>query len=129
MIGYWDAYHGSTYASVSVGGSFRTRVPGLTIFEEFKHVAPPYCYRCVYKQTYPECNLVCAEFIRYTIEKEGDKSVAAFLCEPICSWGGQVVPPKDNWARVRKTLDEKGVLLIFDEVMTGFCQTGRMFGC
>lgn len=130
IISYWDAYHGSTYATVGIGGAARNRlIPGLSIMEEFKHVPPPYCYRCVLKQTYPDCDLACAEFIRYTIEKEGAKSVAAFLAEPICSWAGQTVPPPDYWSRVRKICDETGVLLVLDEVMTGFCQTGKMFGC
>ncbi|MGD0804914.1 MAG: aspartate aminotransferase family protein [Candidatus Bathyarchaeia archaeon] len=127
MISFWDAYHGSTYATVSIGGSARSRLPGLSIIEEFKHVASPYCYRCVYKKTYPECDLLCAEFIRYTIEKEGEKQVAAFFAEPICSWAGQVVPPPDYWQRIRKICDEKGVLLVFDEIMTGFARTGKMF--
>ena len=130
IVSFWDAYHGSTYASVSVGGSARNRqYPGLSILEEFKHVPSPYCYRCVFKKTYPECDLTCAEYIRYTIEKEGEKSVAAFLAEPICSWAGQVVPPDGYWQKVRKICDEKGVLMIFDEVMTAFARTGRMFAC
>ncbi|MGQ9680069.1 MAG: aminotransferase family protein [Candidatus Bathyarchaeia archaeon] len=130
IVSFWDAYHGSTYATVSVGGSARNRQhPGLSIMEEFKHVPSPYCYRCVYRKTYPDCDLLCAEMIRYTIEKEGEKTVAAFLAEPICSWAGQVVPPPDYWPRVREICDEKGVLLIFDEVMTGFARTGKMFAC
>jgi len=130
IISFWDAYHGSTYASVSVGGSSRNRqYPGLSILEEFKHVPSPYCYRCVFRKTYPECDLMCADFIRYTIEKEGEKSVAAFMAEPICSWAGQVVPPDGYWQKVRKICDEKGVLLIFDEVMTAFARTGKMFAC
>ena len=130
IVSFWDAYHGSTYASVSVGGSARNRqFPGLSIFEEFKHVPSPYCYRCVFKKTYPECDLICADYIRYTIEKEGEKSVAAFLAEPICSWAGQVVPPDGYWQKVRRICDEKGVLMIFDEVMTGFARTGKMFAC
>jgi taurine--2-oxoglutarate transaminase len=130
LIGFWDAYHGSTYATVSIGGSARNRLyPGLSIMEEFKHVPSPYCYRCVYNKTYPECDLLCADMIRYTIEKEGDKTVAALLAEPICSWAGQVVPPPDYWPKVRKICDETGVLMIFDEVMTGFARTGKMFAC
>ena len=130
IVSFWDAYHGSTYATVSVGGSARNRQhPGLSIMEEFKHVPSPYCYRCVYRKTYPDCDLLCADMIRYTIEKEGEKTVAAFLAEPICSWAGQVVPPPDYWPRVREICDEKGVLLIFDEVMTGFARTGKMFAC
>jgi taurine--2-oxoglutarate transaminase len=129
IIGFWDAYHGSTYAAVSVGGSERNRKPGLSIFEEFKHIHSPYCYRCPYNQTYPDCNLLCADFLQYTIEKEGAKSVAAFMAEPICSWAGQVVPPDGYWQKIRKICDESEVLLIFDEVMTAFCRTGTMFAC
>ena len=130
VISFWDAYHGSTYATVSVGGSARNRLhPGLSIMEEFKHVPSPYCYRCVFGHEYPECNLACCDYIKYTIEKEGDKTVAAMLAEPICSWAGQVVPPPDYWPKVRKICDETGVLLIFDEVMTGFARTGKMFAC
>ncbi|MDP6458016.1 MAG: aspartate aminotransferase family protein [Candidatus Bathyarchaeota archaeon] len=130
VISYWDAYHGSTYAMVSVGGSSRNRqFPGLSIFEEFKHVPSPYCYRCFFKKEYPECDLLCAEFVRYTIEKEGEKSVAAFIAEPICSWAGQVVPPDGYWKKIREICNETGVLMIFDEVMTGFARTGKMFAC
>jgi len=130
IISFWDAYHGSTYAMVSVGGSARNRqAKGLSIYEEFKHIASPYCYRCPYKKTYPECGLFCAEFLKYTIEKEGENTVAAFMAEPICSWAGQVVPPDGYWKRVREICDEKGILMIFDEVMTGFARTGKMFAC
>jgi taurine--2-oxoglutarate transaminase len=130
MISFWDSYHGSTYASVSVGGSARNRqIPGLTVFEEFKHIPSPYCYRCVFHHEYPECNLTCCDYLQYTIEKEGEKSVAAFLAEPICSWAGQVVPPPDYWSKVKKICDKTGILLIFDEVMTGFARTGKMFAC
>jgi taurine--2-oxoglutarate transaminase len=128
IISYWDAYHGSTYGMVSVGGSARNRQnKGLSIFEEFKHIASPYCYRCPYKKEYPNCDLFCAEFLKYTIEKEGESTVAAFMAEPICSWAGQVVPPDGYWKRIREICDEKNILLIFDEVMTGFARTGKMF--
>ncbi len=128
IISFWDAYHGSTYGMVSVGGSARNRQSkGLSIFEEFKHIASPYCYRCPYKKEYPSCGLFCAEFLKYTIEKEGKSTVAAFMAEPICSWAGQVVPPDGYWKRIREICDEKNILLIFDEVMTGFARTGKMF--
>ncbi len=130
IISFWDAYHGSTYAMVSVGGSARNRqAKGLSIYEEFKHIASPYCYRCPYKKTYPECGLFCAEFLKYTIEKEGENTIAAFMAEPICSWAGQVVPPDGYWKRIREICDEKGILMIFDEVMTAFARTGKMFAC
>jgi taurine--2-oxoglutarate transaminase len=130
IVSYWDAYHGSTYSMVSVGGSSRNRQhKGLSIFEEFKHVPSPYCYRCPFKKSYPECDLLCADFVKYTIEKEGASTVAAFMAEPICSWAGQVVPPDGYWQKIRKICDETGVLMIFDEVMTAFARTGKMFAC
>jgi taurine--2-oxoglutarate transaminase len=130
IVSFWDAYHGSTYAMVSVGGSSRNRQsPGLSIFEEFKHIPSPYCYRCPFKKVHPDCDLLCADFLSYTIEKEGAKSVAAFMAEPVCSWAGQVVPPDGYWQKVRKICNEKEVLLIFDEVMTGFGRTGKLFAC
>ena len=130
IISYWDAYHGSTYAMVSVGGSSRNRQsPGLSIFEEFKHVPSPYCYRCPFNKNYPECNLFCADFVEYTIKKEGPRTIAAFMVEPICSWAGQVVPPDGYWQKIRKICDENDIPLIFDEVMTGFARTGKMFAC
>lgn len=130
IISYWDAYHGSTYAMVSVGGSSRNRqFSGLSIFEEFKHVPSPYCYRCPFRKNYPECDLFCADFVEYTIQKEGPKTIAAFMAEPICSWAGQVVPPDGYWQKIRKICDESEIPLIFDEVMTGFARTGKMFAC
>ncbi|MFP3951465.1 MAG: aspartate aminotransferase family protein [Candidatus Bathyarchaeia archaeon] len=130
IISFWDAYHGSTYAMVSVGGSSRNRqFKGLSIFEEFKHIPSPYCYRCPFNKTYPECDLYCADFLSYTIEKEGESTIAAFMAEPICSWAGQVVPPEGYWQRIRDICDEKGIVMIFDEVMTGFARTGKMFAC
>jgi taurine--2-oxoglutarate transaminase len=115
---------------VSVGGSSRNRQsPGLSIFEEFKHVPSPYCYRCPFNKNYPECNLFCADFLDYTIKKEGPKTVAAFMAEPICSWAGQVVPPDGYWQKIRKICDANDIPMIFDEVMTGFARTGKMFAC
>lgn len=128
IISMWDAYHGSTYASVSAGGSARNRnYPFMSIIEEFKHVPSPYCYRCQWNQEYPGCDLQCAKWIEYIIDKEGPKSVAGVLSEPIISWAGQVIPPKEYWPMVRKICDEKDVCLMFDEVMTGFARTGKMF--
>jgi len=130
IIGFWDAYHGSTYGTVSAGGSLRNRNhPGLSILEEFKHIPVPDCYKCPFGKDYPGCDITCARFLEYTIEKEGKETVAAFFAEPIHSWGGQIVPPKEFWPIVRHICDELGVLLIFDEVMTGFTRTGKMFAC
>jgi adenosylmethionine-8-amino-7-oxononanoate aminotransferase len=67
--------------------------------------------------------------VDYTIKKEGPKTVAAFMAEPICSWAGQVVPPDGYWQKIRKICDANDISMIFDEVMTGFARTGKMFAC
>lgn len=128
LIGLWDAYHGATYATVSIGGSASMRsVAGLSIFEEFKHIPAPYCYRCAFGRKYPECGLQCVQFLEYTIAKE--QPVAAFMAEPVSCYAGMAVPPKEYWPMVRRICNEKGILLILDEVMTGFARTGKMFAC
>ena len=69
----------------------------------------------------------CAQFLAYTIEREGSETVAAFIAEPVQGTGGMIVPPPEYWPMVRKICTDYNVLLITDEVMTGFCRTGKMF--
>jgi putrescine aminotransferase len=92
------------------------------------HVSPPYCYRCEFGRTHPECGLACAGDLEQTIAQLGAEHVAAFVVEPVMGTGGIVVPPPDYFAEVQEICRRHDVLLILDEVITGFGRTGRWFG-
>ncbi|MFH1933274.1 MAG: aminotransferase class III-fold pyridoxal phosphate-dependent enzyme [Pseudomonadota bacterium] len=126
VIARFNSYHGATYGASSVTGDPRHRasepgVPGTI------RVWDPFCYRCFFKMKYPECDLYCAETIREVIEIEGPETVAAIIIEPITGSCCRIVPPKGYMERLRKICDDYGILLIFDEVMTGFGRSGEWF--
>ncbi|MGR3176548.1 MAG: aspartate aminotransferase family protein [Candidatus Anammoxibacter sp.] len=87
----------------------------------------PYCYRCTFGLSYPQCDLKCAEYIKTVIESNTSKEVAAMIVETIQGNGGVIVPPPDYFKRVKEILDHYGILLIIDEVQSGFGRTGKMF--
>jgi len=126
IIARYRSYHGSTYGTSSVMGDPRRKgvepgVPGAV------RVWDPFCYRCFFKMKFPECGVYCAEAIREVIEVEGPESIAALLIEPITASNCRIVPPEGYMQKVRQICDEYGILLIFDEVMTGFGRTGKWF--
>ena len=126
IISRFQSYHGGTYGAMSVSGDPRRiasepGVPGSI------HVWDPYCYRCFFKMKYPECGLHCAEALRQLIEAEGPETIAAMMVEPITGSNCRIVPPDGYMQRLRKICDDYGMLLIFDEVMTGFGRTGKWF--
>jgi len=126
VISRFRSYHGGTYAASSVTGDPRRQpvepgVPGSV------RVWDPFCYRCFFKMTYPACDLYCAEAIREVIEVEGPETVAAIIVEPITGSNCRIVPPDGYMQRLRQICDDYGMLLIFDEVMTGFGRTGEWF--
>lgn len=86
-----------------------------------------YCYRCPYNKRYPECDLACANEIETIIKTATSGKVAAMFAEPIQGNGGIITPPPDYFKRVKAILDKYGILLIIDEVQTGFGRTGKLF--
>ncbi|MCC7084004.1 MAG: aspartate aminotransferase family protein [Pirellulales bacterium] len=114
------AYHGTTLGAMSATGQaaycemFEPRAPG------FIHVVSPYPYRF-------DSPLDAADLLEAAIIREGADTVAAFLAEPVQGAGGCIVPPANYWPRVRKICDRHKVLLIADEVITGFGRTGKWF--
>jgi taurine--2-oxoglutarate transaminase len=117
------SYHGSTAGSLSVTGDFRRWYvegqggSGSTVF------APDaYCYRCPLRLRYPECGVACADYVEHMIKREGD--VAAVIVEPIVGTNGVIVPPYEYLPMLREITERNGVLLIADEVMTGWGRTG-----
>jgi adenosylmethionine-8-amino-7-oxononanoate aminotransferase len=121
------AYHGITRAAGSA-----TTIPAYHIFSERDplHVdaASPYCFRCEFDLTHPDCAFECATDVARVIEREGPDTVAAVIAEPVLGTGGIIPPPPDYFARLQEICREHDVLLILDEVITGFGRTGRWFG-
>jgi taurine---2-oxoglutarate transaminase len=83
------------------------------------------CYNCPIRHRYPECDIACADYLEHVVENESD--VAAVLVEPIAGTNGVLVPPPEYMPRLRRICDRQNVLLIADEVMTGWGRTGRWF--
>jgi taurine--2-oxoglutarate transaminase len=128
IITRWRSYHGATQGAIAASGDPR-RLPTEPGVPGFIRIWDPYCYKCFFKQEYPECNLLCCEQIREVIEVEGPGEIAAIMVEPITASNCRIVPPDGYLQLLRKICDEYGILLIFDEVMTGFGRTGEWFAC
>jgi adenosylmethionine-8-amino-7-oxononanoate aminotransferase len=122
------AYHGLTLAAMSATGlsafwpMFEPRVPG------FLHIDAPDPYRFVSPDPAVSVGIAAAQQLEETIVREGADTVAAFIAEPVQGAGGVIIPPADYFPRVKEICDRHNVLLIADEVITGFGRTGRWFG-
>ena len=130
FFGFLGAFHGRTLGALSITASKRVQrerffpmVPGVV------HVPYAYCYRCPYRLTFPGCDLHCANVIEdlymKTVAPPGD--VAAIFVEPIQGEGGYIVPPPGWLPRIAKIAKDNGILLVADEVQSGFGRTGKMF--
>ena len=123
------SYHGDTVGAMSVGGTelFHHRF-GSLCFPSLA-VEPPYCYRCPMKLTYPSCNMACIDPVEIIL-KERHADIAGVIVEPLVqAVAGMLTAPSGYLARLRKLCTDYNVLLIADEVATGFGRTGRMFAC
>jgi len=123
---YWG-FHGSTFGALSATGTTRRKWMFEPLMQGFVHVWPPTCYRCPFGLAYPACGVRCATIIEDTVEMEAPETVAAVILEPIGNTGGIVTPPPEYLPIVRQICDRHDVLLIFDEIITGFGRTGQMF--
>lgn len=126
IISRWRSYHGATYGALSVSGG-TGRLPAGPGIPGAVHVLWQDCYRCPFGQRYPGCGLECVEHIEQVVRLEGPDQIAAIIAEPFV--GGVDDPPPEYWPRLREICDQHGILLIADEVITGFGRTGRWFGC
>lgn len=130
VLAYIGSFHGRTMGAVSLTaskpaqrGGFSPMVPGV------EHIFYPYCYRCPFNLECPSCGFACVDYIdeylfhRYVPPEE----VSMLIAEPIQGEGGYVVPPDGYFPRLKKLLDQHGILLAMDEVQSGIGRTGKWF--
>ncbi len=128
MIGRELSYHGTTLATLAAGGHASRRAGFEPLLAAHPKAPAAYPLRCAACRGEGGCTLACADAVEEIIVREGPDTVAAVIAEPIAgSTLGAVVPPDGYWPRLREITRRHGVLLIADEVMTGFGRTGREF--
>ena len=129
IIAKYGAYHGATMGALSASGGRERKSVFEPLVAGFLHVHPPLCFRCPYDKKYPECGITCAKIVAQTIEAEDPNTVAAVIMEPISiSSAGFCVPPREFFVILREACDRNHVLLIYDEIITGFGRLGTNFG-
>ncbi len=126
IISRWGGYHGSTFGAMAISNDYRNWSSEPSI-PSVVHCLGPYCYRCPFGAAYPACDLQCAKHVEDVVRFEGPKRVAAFISEPIVGANGIIIPPDGYWQKIREICDKYEMLLICDEVMTGFGRTGKWF--
>jgi len=125
-ISMWDSFHGASLDAISIGGEAIFRQDMGPLLPGTEHVPPPDEYRCVFGcGDRGGCDLTCARYMEYILEKEGD--IAAVIAEPIRST--PYIPRREYWQAIRRACDRYGALLIFDEIPHALGRTGRMFTC
>jgi putrescine aminotransferase len=123
-----NAYHGSTVAAASLGGMKPMHKQGGLPIPGIVHVDQPYWFDSDRSMTPDEFGIAAARSIEDKINELGADKVAAFIGEPIQGAGGVIIPPDTYWPEVQRICDEYGILLISDEVITGFGRLGEWFG-
>ncbi|HEV7372080.1 aspartate aminotransferase family protein [Arenibaculum sp.] len=130
VIGRRGSYHGNTLAGLGAGGFLGRRKPYEKALGQVAKAASAHCAACEFGHAAGACEVDCASSIEAAVLAEGPDTVAAVIVEPIVGAAlSAAVPDTRYLARVREICDRYGILLIFDEVMTGFGRTGHRFGC
>ena len=132
VIAFRDAFHGRTYLAMALTSKvnpYKVNLGAVGAPGVFR-ADYPYCYRCPWGKTYPECDLYCGEtyfetdFFKHHVSPE---ETAAIILEPVQGEGGFIHPPKEYYGHLRRICDKYGIVLISDEIQTGFGRTGTMF--
>jgi adenosylmethionine-8-amino-7-oxononanoate aminotransferase len=129
VISRWESFHGATLGALAFGGHTFRRRKYVSMLQNHPHIPPAYRYRCEYCHDRSTCTLQCAHALEKEIRRQGAENVAAFIAEPVVAAAlGAVPAPAGYFQVVREICDRYDVLLISDEVITGFGRTGTMWG-
>jgi 4-aminobutyrate aminotransferase / (S)-3-amino-2-methylpropionate transaminase / 5-aminovalerate transaminase len=131
IISFEDAFHGRTYMAMAMTSKTHPYKAGFEPFPaEVYRIPYAYCYRCAYSKTYPSCDVHCARHIEDTFKRVvAAETVAAVIVEPILGEGGFVTPPAEFFPILTEICRKYNILVIADEVQTGFSRTGALFAC
>ena len=126
ILARYRSYHGATHGSIALTGDYRRlavepAMPGAV------HFLDPFCYRCPFGQKPESCKRECISHLEEIIRYEGPDKIAAVIMEGVVGSNGLIIPPDDYWPRVREICEKYGILLISDEVMSGWGRTGKWF--
>lgn len=127
IIARYRAFHGASYGAMTAGGDPRKLPNDAQQVPNIIHVEDPYCYRCPWGKEMSSCGRECVAHIERVIEFEGPENIAAILMEGESGSSGCIKYPPDYLKKIRALCDKYDILLIADEVMSGFGRTGKWF--
>jgi taurine--2-oxoglutarate transaminase len=127
ILSRYRSFHGATAGALALTGD-PYRLPAEPLISGVVHVMDPYCYRCPFGWTKETCHRECISHVEQVIEFEGPDRIAAIVLEGVTGSNGLIIPPDEYWPRMREICDRYGILLVSDEVMSGFGRTGEWFG-
>ena len=126
ILARYRSYHGATHGSIALTGDYR-RLAVEPAMPGSVHFLDPFCYRCPFGQKIESCKRECLSHLEEVIRYEGPDKIAAIIMEGVVGSNGLIVPPDDYLPRVREICTKYGILLISDEVMSGWGRTGKWF--
>ena len=127
ILSRYHSYHGATPGSMACTGDPRRILAekAKSTMDGIRFAPDAYCYRCPFGLNYPNCGIQCATYVDYMIKEEGN--VAGIIVEPVVGTNGRIVPPPEYFPLLREICNKNEVLLIADEVMSGWFRTGKAF--
>jgi taurine--2-oxoglutarate transaminase len=126
ILARYRSYHGATHGAIALTGDYR-RLAVEPAMPGSVHFLDPFCYRCPFGQKIESCKRECISHLEEVIRYEGPDKIGAVIMEGVVGSNGIIIPPDDYWPRVREICTRYGILLISDEVMSGWGRTGKWF--
>jgi 4-aminobutyrate aminotransferase/(S)-3-amino-2-methylpropionate transaminase len=130
ILAFHGGFHGKTQGALSLSAGRHLREVFLPLVPGAIHAPYAYCYRCAFGREYPECGMQCLSYVEYLLKSPSSAvdKLGAMILEPVQGYGGIIVPPDEFLPGLRRICNEHGIMLILDEIITGFGRTGKLFG-